>query len=67
MPTDRSVVILCTVYDYFLVAGPAEFVAKAVGGDIEAAWKEFEEVSDPCWEGRLQKIAKRYRTISGPT
>jgi hypothetical protein len=65
---DRSLVILCTVYDYYLVAGPAEFVRPAVGGDIEAAWRDFEEESlDPVWEGRLEKIAKRYRNVSGPT
>ena len=66
IPADRSLAILCTVYDYFLVAGPREFVRLAMHGDIEAAWHEFEEeAEDPCWEGRLQKIANRYRAFSG--
>ena len=48
IPADRSNVILCTVYDYFLVAGPVEFVKTAVGGNIKAAWDSFEEAaSDP--------------------
>jgi hypothetical protein len=66
IPADRSSVILCTVYDYFLVSGPMEFVKTAVGGDIKEAWDCFEEAaSDPCWEGRLQKVANRYRDFSG--
>jgi hypothetical protein len=66
MPADRSAVILCTVYDYFLVAGPTKFVRRAIGGDIEKAWEDFErEALDPWSEGRLQKVADRYRTFSG--
>ncbi|HXD91556.1 MAG TPA: hypothetical protein VNU00_10915, partial [Candidatus Binataceae bacterium] len=63
MPSDRSATVLCTVYDYFLVAGPQHFVTLALGGAIEAARKEFdEEAVDPCWEGRLQRVAERYRS-----
>jgi hypothetical protein len=66
IPADRSAVILCTVYDYFLIAGPQRLVRDAVGGDIEAAWNCFEEqASDPWWEGRLHKVAERYRTFHG--
>lgn len=67
IPSDRSFAILCTVYDYFLIAGSANFVRSAVSGDIEYAWREFEELSlDPCWEGRLAKIAMRYRPFNVP-
>jgi hypothetical protein len=66
MPADRSAGMLCTVHDYSLIAGPMEFVRNAVGGDIKGAWDSFEqEASDPWWEGRLQKVADRYRTFSG--
>lgn len=65
IPANRSGAILCTVYEYFLIAGSANFVRQAVGGDVEAAWREFEEVSlDPCWEGKLAKIVERYRPFS---
>jgi hypothetical protein len=64
--SDRSAAILCTVHDYLLIAGPAEFVKNAVGDDITAAWDSFEEeASDSWWEGRLRKIADRYRYFSG--
>jgi hypothetical protein len=45
LPADKSLVILCTVYDYYLVAGPFEFVACAVAGDINVAWTKFKEIS----------------------
>jgi hypothetical protein len=64
IPSDRVLAILCTVYDYYLVAGAADFVQSAVGGDIESAWRAFEEeASDPSWEGYLQKTVDRYRPI----
>ncbi len=66
LPRDRSVAVLCTAFDYYLVAGPAEFVRIAVGGDIARAWEEFdEEAADPVWQGRLLKVAQRYRPF-GP-
>jgi len=65
VPSSRAAGVLCTVYDYYLVAGPADFVRLGVGGDIETAWRSFEQcASDPVWEGRLLKIAKRYRETS---
>lgn len=65
LPRDRTAAVLCTVYDYFLVAGPYRFVSRAVGGDVEAARAIFDDVaSDPCWDGRLQKISERYRRIA---
>lgn len=64
MPADRSAAVLCTVYDYFLVAGPTKFVRCAVGGNIEAAWNDFEQEALKPWsEGRLEKVAKRYRAF----
>jgi hypothetical protein len=62
LPRDRSAAVLCTVNDYYLVAGPADFVGVAVGGDIASAWEEFDEsAADPMWEGQLLKVAQRYR------
>ncbi len=62
IPADRSAAVLCTVNDYYLVAGPSAFVKPAVGGDIEAAWVQFREyAADPCWDGRLQAcVVPRY-------
>jgi hypothetical protein len=65
LPVDRSVAILCTVDDFYLVAGPVEFVRTAVGGDLAEAWKLFREAaSDPDWNGKLERIAKRYEDFS---
>ncbi len=64
-PGSRSCAVLCTVYDYYLVAGPSEFVRIAVGGDIDEARRRFDEVAaDPWWEGRLARVADRYRGSS---
>ena len=57
-------VLLCTVYDYYLVAGPVEFVRRAVGGDISAARQLFDEFADGSSRydsGRLSAVAQRYR------
>lgn len=57
LPADRSVAVLCTT-EYFLVAGPVEFAAVAVAGDIAGAWKAFHEAAaNSPW---LEGIAKRY-------
>ncbi len=64
VPGNRAAAVLCTVYDYYLIAGPASFVKLGVGGNIEAAWQRFEECAKhPVWEGRLLKIVNRYRNI----
>lgn len=63
-PPRTPLVILCTVYDYYLVAGPTEFVRRAVGGDISAARQLFDEFADGCsWydSGLLSAVAERYR------
>jgi hypothetical protein len=67
VPTDRSVAVLCTVYDYYLIAGPLEFVQTAAGKDISSAWHEFEECAEqPVWKGRLKEVVSRYREF-GPS
>ena len=38
-----SFAIYCTVVDYFIIAGPREFVLNCVQQDIEMARKEFRE------------------------
>ena len=49
VPKNRSFAILCTVYDYFIVAGNLEFVNCAVGGDMKAARAKFNEVTPNDW------------------
>jgi hypothetical protein len=36
-----SFAILCTVYDYYVVAGSSKFVEQVVGGSIEVARTRF--------------------------
>jgi hypothetical protein len=65
LPPDQSLVVLSTVDDYSLVAGPIEFINALVGNNIREAWDSFEkEALDSSWQGRLQKVADRYRIFS---
>jgi hypothetical protein len=41
IPEDLSFAILCTVYDYYVVAGSSKFVEQVVGGSIEVARTRF--------------------------
>lgn len=41
IPEDPKLAVLCTVYDYFLVAGPQAFVEAVVGKGIDSAREEF--------------------------
>jgi hypothetical protein len=64
IPEHRSFAILCTVYDYYIVAGSTKFVKQAVGGNIETARAKFNEfASDEFWEGRLLEVAQKYQGI----
>ncbi len=67
IPSSRSAAISCTVYEYYLVAGPFNFVETAVGGNIAAAWERFKEfAADPMWEGKLWKnVVERYHSVTG--
>jgi len=63
--TDCRFAVLCTVDDYFLVAGPEQFVSVAVGGDIDAAREDFRAFAgDPEWEegqrATLIAVASQY-------
>lgn len=40
-PEDKSFLIICSPYDYYIVAGKKEFVLKALGKSVEEARKEF--------------------------
>lgn len=63
VPQDGTFLVLCTVDDYFIFAGPGEFVRKACDGDLAAARKAFREYAHDASgapEIRLQKIADLY-------
>jgi hypothetical protein len=65
LPEDKSFVILCTVYDYFVISGSLKFVKQAVGGNIDSARMQFKIFSsDKKWTNserrRLLSIAKKY-------
>jgi len=61
VPDSMTFAILCTVYDYYIVAGPSEFVQTAVGGDIAHARLQFIAYIDSNHEcDRLRNIAERY-------
>lgn len=62
---DRSFAVLCTSEDYYIVAGPRDFVIKAVGSSIETARKMFLSFADdrtwpPSERRRLVGVAERY-------
>lgn len=67
---DVSFVVLCTVADYYLVAGQADFVTRAVGKSIQAARQDFFEfATDSAWKDNdreyLLSICKRYEPFNG--
>jgi hypothetical protein len=67
LPDKYAFAVLCTVYDYFLVAGPVDF-ARAAGGDVEEARRRFrrfaEEHDQP---DRLLAVARACETTApGP-
>jgi hypothetical protein len=61
VPADASFAVLCTTEDYNLYAGPADFVRRALGTEIEAARAAFREyASHEWWEGHMLEVARRY-------
>jgi hypothetical protein len=63
---NRSSVVLCTSDGYYLVAGPAIFVRRAVGGDLLEARASFERFArDASWPAPVRNalllVAERYR------
>lgn len=70
IPKDRSFAILLTTEDYYIVAGPKDFVVKAIGTSINTARKMFFRFSnDSHWpediRARLLNVAKRYEGYNG--
>jgi len=60
--------VLCTTEDYFLVAGPEEFVSAAVGGSIRDAQNAFQRfASDTAWPLGARKfyqaVSERYSNL----
>lgn len=65
IPEDRFFVVLCASDSYFIVAGPTDFVRKAIGTSIETARKMFLRYADDrLWpesdRRHLVDVAKRY-------
>jgi hypothetical protein len=48
---ELSFLIVCSVYDFFVVAGTKEFVTKSSGNDLEASRKQFLNFAqDSYWD-----------------
>ena len=67
---DVSFIVLCTVGDYYLIAGPADFVTEATRKSIQAARGEFFEFADKGWKNNkvrefLLSVDKRYEPFDG--
>ena len=58
VPEHRGFAILCTVYDYFLVGGPVEFVRRAADGDVTGALERFTRFASN--ELGLVELVNRY-------
>jgi len=69
LPESRLFAVLHTTEDYNIVAGPSNFVTKAVGCSIPTARRMFRSfASDPLWReperNLLLAVAKKYESIS---
>jgi len=67
---NRAFAVLLTTEDYFIVAGPSNFVVKAIGSSISTARRMFLNFSnDSLWPAyireRLLKVAERYQSYNG--
>ena len=66
-PQPGKFAVLCSIADYYLVAGPVPFVEEASGVDIAAAYDSFEEfASDHAFttekQAALKRLMSMYRT-----
>jgi hypothetical protein len=51
VPDDRGWAVVCTIDDYYLVAGPVELVNKAVHGGVDQARVDFARYAeDGAWD-----------------
>lgn len=69
LPESRLFAVLHTTEDYSVVAGPSEFVAKAIGCSISVARQMFYRfANDLLWEEdtrtRLLGVADKYKSVS---
>ncbi len=66
---DVSFIILCTVEDYYLVAGQADFVTRAVGKRLQGARRDFFKFATAWKDDVMQKyllsVYKRYEPFNG--
>jgi hypothetical protein len=63
-PDSRSFGILCTVYDYFIIAGTTEFVECALNSSIETARLNFEEFALSFTTGYSSDSSKSLLSVS---
>lgn len=69
LPADHSSAVLCTSEDFFIIAGPRDFVVGAVGAGIEEARNEFldfarAETWPPVVREGLLNVYERYSEFS---
>jgi hypothetical protein len=64
VPQDEAFAVLCTVDDYYLVAGQRNFVAAATGGDISKAREAFSSFANrPAWPDDMRRFLMNIATI----
>lgn len=69
LPVDAQFAILCSVADYYLIAGRRAFVEKACGSEIPAAFDTFEHFANDRAlpvekQASLKRLLSIYRTSS---
>ena len=64
VPPSSSIAVLCTVFDYFIIAGSKSFVERAIGGTIAEGFARFAEYASKSGETeRLLSVARRYEGV----
>ncbi|REJ97675.1 MAG: hypothetical protein DWQ35_01430 [Planctomycetota bacterium] len=67
-PDDLSFLVICTTYDYFVIAGSRDFVESALGTAISTARDRFDDFASDEGDEEptsvLHQIASRYKEAS---
>jgi len=63
--TSPTWAVLCTVEDYYVIAGPKSFVMRALGESVDAGRTAFARFAEQSGNPMLREVAAWYRAVNG--